>query len=880
MNTGNPPGQVTFLFTDIEGSTRLWEEETQRMPHAQARHDALARAAVEDHRGAVVKTMGDGLHAAFADPLDAVRAALQLQRALAEPAATGGIALRVRCGMHAGTVERRDNDYFGSAVNRAARIMSAAHGGQILLSQAVVAAIHERLPEGVTFRDLGVVRLRDLASPERVYQVLHPELRQDFPALRSLEATPNNLPQQVTSFVGRERGLAEVKELLGTTPLLTLLGMGGLGKTRLSLQVAADVMDDYPDGVWFVELAAVADARLVPQAVASVLGVMEEAGRPVVEALVKYVQDRELLVILDNCEHLIHACADLARQLLQAGTGLKLLASSREYLHVPGEATYPVPALALPDPGDALPVDALMQYEAVRLFVDRAMAVQPEFKVTAGNAAALAAICQRLDGIPLAIELAAARVRSLSVEKIAERLTDRFALLTRGNRTDLPRQQTLRALIDWSYDLLDPPEKALFARLSMFAGGFTLEAAEAVGADRETDAAAVLDLLTALVEKSLVELDADGERYRMLETVRQYAQEKLLAAGAEEDARARHLDFYLAFAEEAEIKLRGPDQGAWLLKVAREQENLLVAHALCDRAEDGAARGLTLVWAVQDYWFNRGLLELGHRITVEALRRAGANEPSVERWRALATAGDFCYWLGRYPEAQSYLHECLVIARRTGDRTKIAGVLMLLGRVSHGQGDLAAARGHLEEALQLAREPGGERRLPSALNSLADLYRTEGNLSAAVPLYEESLALRRQQGDGSNIAVNLLSLAMIAVARDTGASARGMVLEALTIAKEIGSKRIGQLVLDLCAALGAFHDDWERAARFYGAAEAQRERMQLHREPVDEVSLAPMIARTHRALAPAAFAAAEVAGRALSYEEALAEARAWLEKGS
>ncbi len=289
MNTGSSVS-ITLLFTDIEGSTRLWEEEPQRMPPALARHDALARAAVEDHRGTVVKTIGDGIHAAFDDPLDAVRATLQLQRALADPAATDGIALRVRCGLHLGTAERRDRDYFGSAVNRAARIMSAAHGGQILLSQAVVAAIRERLPEGVTLRDLGIVRLRDLASPEHVYQVVHPDLRQDFPALRSLEATPNNLPQQVTSFIGRERGLAEVRSLLGKTPLLTLVGIGGLGKTRLSLQVAADVMDDYPDGVWFVELASVADPRLVPQAVASVLGVMEEAGRPVLEALVKYVE--------------------------------------------------------------------------------------------------------------------------------------------------------------------------------------------------------------------------------------------------------------------------------------------------------------------------------------------------------------------------------------------------------------------------------------------------------------------------------------------------------------------------------------------------------------------------------------------------------------
>ena len=343
------PAITTFLFTDIEGSSALWEREPARMRAALARHDAIARAAVEDHRGEVVKTSGDGIHAAFGDPLDAVRAVVELQQALADPAATGGVSLRVRCGLHAGVVERRDNDFFGSAVNRAARIMGAAHGGQVLVSQAVAVLISERLPTRVELRDLGTIRLRDLAHPEHVYQLVAPQLRQDFPALRSLEATPNNLPQQVTSFIGRERELSEAKELIGKTRLLTLLGVGGLGKTRLSLQLAADVMDDYPDGVWFVELAAIADARMVAQAAATVLGVKEEAGRPVGEALMKAVKDRRLLLVLDNCEHVVDACAELAKDLLQAGPHLKILASSREPLHVAGETSYPMPALAVPD---------------------------------------------------------------------------------------------------------------------------------------------------------------------------------------------------------------------------------------------------------------------------------------------------------------------------------------------------------------------------------------------------------------------------------------------------------------------------------------------------------------------------------------------------
>jgi class 3 adenylate cyclase len=341
-----PSTVTTFLFTDLEGSTGLWERYPERMRPALARHDAIARAAVEDNRGTVVKMIGDGMHAAFGDPLDGVRAALQLQHGLANFEATEGIALRARCGLHAGVHERRDNDFFGTAVNRAARIMGVAHGGQVLLSQAVADLVAERLPAGVALSDLGSVRLRDLAMPEHVYQVVDPTLRRDFPQLRSLESTPNNLPHQVTSFVGRARELAEIGELLGTTRLLTLVGVGGLGKTRLSLQVAADVLDDYPDGVWFVELAPLTDPQRVAQAVASVVGVREEAGRHVIEALVKYVKDRRLLLILDNCEHLVQACAELASRLLQSGANLKILASSRELLRVAGETTYPVPALA------------------------------------------------------------------------------------------------------------------------------------------------------------------------------------------------------------------------------------------------------------------------------------------------------------------------------------------------------------------------------------------------------------------------------------------------------------------------------------------------------------------------------------------------------
>ncbi|HEX8009450.1 MAG TPA: tetratricopeptide repeat protein [Casimicrobiaceae bacterium] len=871
-----PSAVTTFLFTDIEGSSRLWEQEPERMGPALACHDAIVRAAVESHHGEVVKMSGDGVHAAFSDPLDAIRASLQLQLELAGPETTQGVALGVRCGMHAGVNERRDRDFFGTAVNRAARIMSAAHGGQVLVSQAVAVLVGERLPPGVALRDLGSVRLRDLSSPERVYQVVHPQLRQDFPALRSLETTPNNLPQQVTSFIDRERELAEVKQRLADARLLTLLGVGGIGKTRLSLQVAADSMDDYPDGVWLVELAPITDPGLVALAVASVVGVREEAGRPVIEALVKYVKDRRLLLILDNCEHLLEACAELAKQLLQAGPHLRILASSREHLRLAGEATFTVPALATPDPYEKFIHAALTQYAAARLFIDRAVAAQPAFEVSQQNAAAVAEVCQRLDGIPLAIELAASRARALSVETIAARLNDRFRLLTGGDRTALPRQQTLRALIDWSHDLLTERERTLFRRLAVFVGGWTLEAAEAIAPGGDIEGADVLDLLTHLVEKSLVAIEAEGGRYRLLDTVREYARERLGKSGEEEQVRDRHLGYYLGLAEKARPELFGGSQSTWLRRLDLERENLLSAHSWCDRTEAGAESGVRLVHAVKPYCFNRGLLGLGHRLTLEALAREGAQGRNQARCKILADAGQYCSFMGRYSEALRHLEEGLAIAREIGNTGMIARVLQPLGMASLGVGEAAAARGYLEEALVLARELGDKRELAGAINALAQLHRLEANLETAEPLYDQVVALARELGDREIIAVGLLNLAMVFLGRGAYERARTVLLEALTIAEEIGSRPAGQSVLDVCAGLAAIRREWERAARFYGVVQAQIGDTGIQRDPTDEAFLKPLIAQSRDTLGPSSFAGAEAAGRALGYDDAIAEARAWL----
>ena len=869
-------GVTTFLFTDIEGSTRLWEREPERMHAALAQHDAIARASVEQHRGTVVKMIGDGVHASFADPLDALRATLQLQMALEQPGATGGIPLRVRCGLHAGVDARRDNDYYGNAVNRAARIMSTAHGGQVLLSQTVVDLVRDRLPDGVSLRDLGAVRLRDLTHPEHVYQVLHAQLRQQFPALRSLEATPNNLPQQLTSFIGREHELAQVRKQLAETRLLTILGIGGLGKSRLSLQVAADVLNDYPDGVWFVELAPITDARLVPQVLASVLGVKEEAGRPVLEALVKFVKDRHLLLVLDNCEHLAHGCAELAKQLLESGPRMKILASSRERLNSRGEKAYPLAPLAVPLPRQKLTRDALEQFAAVRLFVDRAKAAQTSFELTDQNAEAVIEICHQLDGIPLAIELAAARTRAMSVDKIAGRLNDRFRLLRGGDRTALPRQQTLRALIDWSYDLLTDEERALFRRLAVFAGGFTLEAAEKVGADGTLEERDVLDLLMQLVEKSLVALDANSERYRMLETVRQYAQERLEQSGEMDAARSRHLHFYLGLVETASPELAGPKQTDALDRLDRERENITAAHAWCDHAKDGGEIGLRLVRAIRFYWLNRGLLALGHSAIVAALGRSGAQGRNLARCRALSDVGVFATRLGEHEEALNYLTESLAIARELQDRARIAITLQPLGQTYLALNDIATARAHLQEALTLAEEGGNKREIAAALSSLAQLHRVERDFDAAGTICERCLTLTRELGDPDTVAVALLNLAMVTTMCADVTQARRLLAEALGIVEKTGSRLDGQSLLEAIAGVAAAAQDWTTAARSFGAAEKEATQHGLQRDRADEAFLTEQMTKVRAALSVDDFRTAEAAGRALSYEQALAEARAWL----
>jgi predicted ATPase/class 3 adenylate cyclase len=875
----DPTAFTTILFTDIEGSSRLWETAGQRMGEALARHDALARDCVAAAGGTLVKTTGDGIHAIFADPRAAVAATVSLLRALQDPAATAGQPLKVRCGLHAGLVELRDGDCFGGEVNRAARIMGIAHGGQALASEVFANLLRERLPEGVTLEPLGAVRLRDLSHPERVLQIIHPGLPRAFPPLRSLESAPNNLPQQLTTFIGREREMQEVRALLETSRLVTLFGVGGLGKTRLSLQVAAEALPGFPDGVWFVELAPLHDPALVPQAVASVLGVREEPGRPVVEALVKVVRERQLLLILDNCEHLVGACTQLAKTLLQAGGGVRILASSREPLQLGGEAVYQVSPLAIPGVSEPLVAEAIEQYEAARLFVERVKAVRPEFHATDATARVIGEICTRLDGIPLAIELAAARTRSMSVESVAAHLDDRFALLTGGDRTALPRQQTLRALIDWSFDLLSEQERAAFRRLAVFAGGWTLEAAEQVVAGAPVERHQVLDRLTDLVDKSLVIYDLPTNRYRMLGTVREYARERLEAAGELPGLRGRHVACFASLLESAYEAFWGVEQTTWVQRLDLERENILAAHAACGRLEGGATTGINLVWHMKRYWIHRGLLGLGYRITEEAVGRL-AESMRQERGRGLLALGELAAFMGRYREAEDHLKAALAIAQDRGDRETVASVLNTLSMTAMGCEDVAGARRYVSEGLAVARELGDERMIAAQLTALAQIERAEGRLDLAEPLYGEALERFRRLSDAESVAAVLLNLAMVALGLDSVAAGRSALAEALSIIDRIASSRLGECALDIAAGLAAIEGDFDRSARFFGVSEAEMASTGLSRDPADESFVRPLRERTRRSLGDEGFAAAAGSGRAKGYPATFAEARAWLQVGA
>lgn len=669
-----PAGTVTFMLTDIEGSTVLWSRFPEAMPGALAGSYAILDRAISDHEGVrpVEQGEGDSVLGAFSRASDALAAALQAQLELRSAVWTEGLDLRVRIALHTADAQLRDEgNYFGLALSRCARLRSIARGGQTVLSRTTRDLVVDRLPADVKLDDCGMHRLRDLGRPENVFVLVHPDLDGELGPLRSLDAFPNNLPDQLTTFVGRTSELAQLRAAPEETRLLTLTGAGGAGKTRLALQLAADLLEHFGEGVWWVELASVSDPELVAEALANVLGVRPLPGMTMLEACVNHLRTAHSLVVLDNCEHLLTGCAEVVEGLLQACPELAVIATSRAPLGVAGEMDWRVPPLALPPPERARDsLEAVGQFDAVRLFIERARKARPNFIVTNENAPAVAQICDELDGLPLAIELAAARVRMMSVEQIAAGLGDRFHLLTGGTRRVLPRHQTLRASVDWSHELLSDAERALLRRLSVFAGGFTLDLAEAVCADERIERVAILDLLTALVDKSLVvaEERAGAVRYRLLETVRQFALERLLDAGEADGVRERHRDAMLDLAEAIAPQLHGPRQRELLEVLDGEASNLTAAleHAVDTDGE----RALRLSVALTFWWRLRGLLRAAERGFTRALEAADPTPSSLRAW-ALWGCGYLVAFLGDFPAALSRFGEARAMAEEVGDQAAV-----------------------------------------------------------------------------------------------------------------------------------------------------------------------------------------------------------------
>ena len=742
-----PTGTVTFLFTDVEGSTRMWEEDRAAMSAAVAHLDTTVAEHVEANHGFVVKPRGEGdsHFCVFARASDAAAAALALQTSLADG------PLTVRAALHTGEAELRESDYYGPAVNRAARLRGIAHGGQTLVSGATAELLGGTVAGGAALVDHGMHQLRDLAQPEHVHELRRPG-SPDFPPLRSLDILPHNLPVQRTSFIGREDDIGEVKKLAEAGPLVTLTGAGGCGKSRLALQVGAELLESFVDGVWVVELAPISDPSAVAAAAAAVFGLREEdldedsdtVAVPISDRLLAFLSGKSLVLILDNCEHLISECAALAETILRNSPGVRLLATSREALGIDGETIWLVRSLSVPESDTHPSVEALHSCEAVRLFVERAALKRPGYHLTPADAPHVAQICSRLDGIPLAIELAAGKIKLLTTQQIASKLDDRFKLLTGGSRTSLARQQTLLAAVDWSHELLAPEERAVLRRLSVFAGGFSLDAVAPVCVADPVAESEVMDLFEQLVDKSLLVVDASDRdaRYRMLETIRQYASAKLLDAGETAATRTRHQTWFLDLARRAAEGFQGPNDARWINDVAMELDNFRAAmrwrpdlQSASDAVE--IATSLFPFWSVRGIWAEP--LELLEAATGD-LRAAGAPVPTV----ALIALAELAASSGSYSQA----HELAKEAVASLDGSDPATAALAYDALAHaenffGGGDTAVEL--LDVALAHARASGDAYVLWRCLSTTA-FIRSINAIPGTSEAREELIELARASG--------------------------------------------------------------------------------------------------------------------------------------
>jgi predicted ATPase/class 3 adenylate cyclase len=912
-----PSGTVTFLFTDIEGSTALWERNRGLMAAAVDRHLALLRAAIEANGGVLFKVVGDAVQAAFATAPAALAAAVAAQRSLLAENWEPPEPLRVRMALHTGAAEPQGGDYRAPALHRLAHLLAAGHGGQVLLSEATWLLVRDALPAGVTLRDLGEHRLRDLLTPERIFQLCHPDLPDDFPPLATLDRQATNLRDQPSSFVGRRRELAEVTALLqrDDVRLLTLTGPGGVGKTRLGLQAAAGLVEQFADGVFVVELAPLTSGQQVPAAIAGALGLRESPGQPLEQTLIDHLHGRRLLLVLDNVEHLSEV-ALLVSRLLEASPGLKLLATSRSPLRLRAEREFPVAPLTLPDPLGAANATALAASEAIQLFLDRATRVRPAFVLTDKTGPVIAEIVRRLDGLPLAIELAAARMRLLTPESLRERLSQRLDLLSGGPRDAPARQQTLRNTIAWSHDLLAPDAQLVFRRLAVFVGGFSLEAAEYVGGTKgeeggrfahggpgtrgagggeEEDDERIpraplppqaapgrppqrsaplspLDLISSLVDESLVrQLDGAGAepRYDMLETIRTYALERLQAAGEDQATRQRHAEYFLALAERAAPALQGPGHAAWLDRLEAENDNLRAALDWTLTHDPG--QGMALGANVWRFWLSRGHLTEG-RGWLERLLAHGDEGPPAARVRVLYAVAGFARTQGDYERSRAYGEEGLTLAREQADRLGTGMMLLGLGSLAGQEGDPAQARVYFEEALALFEAEGDLFWAALGEDCLAVVALDEGDNVEGERLLRRALEHFRAIGYVPGVSIVLEHLADVARTQGDLRGAAAAWRESLALYWQHQDRVSIIWCLEGLAVLASELGEAERAARLFGAAVALRETLRIPRTAVAEAEYEAGSEMVRAMLGEEAFARALSAGRALPLAQIVEEA--------